>query len=160
MEPSVGSEWCFESPIKSHKLLRPTQFLEKPLQFWNGPLWSIDQALPHYSMLQYICRGATAKLVSQILTNNIDHGRRAIAFMWSFYQNLCEVLSKKKRKVKEGLEKPGIYKNWSVGIIERYNKFLLLKVNILSMQSVIFFLACDTARAPISLIKLFNGIHY
>ena len=46
-------------------------------------------------------------------------------------------------------------KNWSAKITGRYNGFLSLKVNILSTQSVFFFLACNTARVPNKLHKLF-----
>ena len=46
----------------SHKLLRPSQFLEK---FWNGSLCRNKSGPSPYSMLQDIGRVATLKLVSR-----------------------------------------------------------------------------------------------
>ena len=49
--------------------------------------------------------------------------------------------------------------NWSVESLGRYNGFLSLKVNVLSIQSVLL-LACYTARATRIFMNLFYGIHY
>ena len=51
-------------------------------------------------------------------------------------------------------------KNWSVKIMQRFNGFLSLKVNILSIQSVLFSWYAITARAPITFVNFFYGIHY
>ena len=70
----------------------------------------INQVPPVYSMLQYIGRVATPKLVP----SNCLRYFQAILIIgkgdWS--QNLCEVLSKKiNEKKNKGLETPGIFLN-------------------------------------------------
>ena len=75
----------------SHKLLRPSQFLEKFMEILE---WSILQkeirSLPLLNVAGYWKSSNTEACVeklSQILANNIDHGGEGD---WS--QNLCEVL--------------------------------------------------------------------
>ena len=49
---------------------------------------------------------------------------------------------------------------WFVEIMGRYNGFLWLKMNILSIQSVFFFLVSYTARATIRSCTFFYGKNY
>ena len=106
---------------------------------------------------------ACAKKLSQILANNIDIGVGGLVSEF-----MLGIVQKNEWKIKSGLEKPSIFfslnslflmfsicqmvlwligllldhfdplKNWSVEIMGKYNEFLSLKVNILSIQSVLF----------------------
>ena len=73
----------------SHKLLRPSQFLEKTFwTFWNTPLCKKESCPPPYSVLQHIGRVATPKLVPRnclryLQTVLIIAPRRfVLEFMW------------------------------------------------------------------------------
>ena len=127
----------------------------------------INQALPPYSMLQYIRRAEMTKLLQRTCLRYLQttlimgEGGLVSEFMW-------EIAWRNKWKIKESFEKPAIFfilnalflmfricqmvfwltgllldhfdpqKNWSVEIMGRYNGFLSFKVNILSIQSVLF----------------------
>ena len=127
----------------------------------------INQALPTYSMLQYIRRVEIPKLLQRTCLRYLQttlimgEGGLVVEFMW-------EIAWRNKWKIKESFEKPAIFfilnalflmfricqmvlwligllldhfdphKNWSVEIMGRYNGFLSFKVNILSIQSVLF----------------------
>ena len=138
------------------------------LKFGNGLLCRNNSFSSSWSMLQDIGRvektEVCTKKMSQILANNIDNGVREIGLR--IYVRYC--LKKNKWKIKGGFEKHSFFfalnplflmfaicemvlwliglflshydpqKNWSVKVIERYHKFLSLKVNILSIQSVLF----------------------
>ena len=79
----------------SNKLLRPSQFLKNFWKFWNDPLYrnkSVPSPLLNVVVYwQNSNTEASAKKLSQIRANNINHG-------WgegSWSQNLCVALSKK-----------------------------------------------------------------
>ena len=115
------------------------------------------------SMLQHIGRVETPKLVPRTCLRYLQTTLIMSGGDWS--QNLCEVLSKRKMESKQGFgetchliflildiwDMPSSFmtnwvtawslwpsKKWSVEIMGRYNGFLSLEVNILSIQSVIF----------------------
>ena len=69
----------------------------------------INQVPPLYSMLQYIGRVATPKLVRSNCLRYVQTTLIMGKGDWS--QNLCEVLSKKINEKNKGLEKPGIFLN-------------------------------------------------
>ena len=66
----------------SHKLLRPSQFLEKLWKFWNGPLCRYKSGpFPLLNVAGYWKSSNTeacAQKLSQIPANNIDHGGRGL----------------------------------------------------------------------------------
>ena len=84
---SLGNEW--RNYNISHKLLRPSQFLEKIYENSGMVHFAeINQPPPSYSMLQYIGRVATPKLVSRnclryLQTTLIMGGGGLVSeFMW------------------------------------------------------------------------------
>ena len=158
-------------------------------KFWNGPLCRNKSGpFPLLNFAAY-CKSndtkACVKNLSHILASNIDNGGKEIGI--KTYARYC---LKKQMKNKRGFQKTwhsfklkliilddwGMSnssmtnwvtpwslwpsKKWSVGIMGKYNGFLSLKVDILSTQSVLFFLVCYTATAPISFMNLFYEIHY
>ena len=66
----------------SHKLSRPSQFLEKFMEFWNGSLCrNKSGTFPQLNVTAYWKSSNTepcAKKLSQILANNTDNGGRGI----------------------------------------------------------------------------------
>ena len=126
----------------------------------------INQISSPYSTEQHIGRVAKPKLLPRNClrywqTTLIMGGGGLVS------EFMCGIVWKNKWKIKEALEKPGIFfslgslflmfgicqmvlwlvgllldhydpqKNWIVKIMQRYNRFLSLKVNILSIQSVL-----------------------
>ena len=86
---SLGNEW--RNYNISHKLLRPSQFLEKIYENSGMVHFAeINQPPPSYSMLQYIGRVATPKLVSRNCLRYLQTTLIMGGGDWS--QNLCEVL--------------------------------------------------------------------
>ena len=155
-------------------------------KFWNGPLSRNKSGpFPLLNVAGYWKRSSTntcAKKMSQILANNTDNGGGALdsEFVWG-------IVEKNEWKIKEGLEKPGIFFSlrllflmieicqmvlWimvlSLWLLKKmgcqnYGEIwwiFIIKCEYSKYPICSFILVCYTARAPISFMNLFYGIHY